>query len=107
VTFLVGDATVKSSGSVGIFDETLDLELQIPIRDEWVSDKVLLPGLKALKGQTIKIPVRGTLSLPLIDGRVIAELAAKIGGAAVDGVIDNAIDTLFKKKLNKLLPGQN
>jgi len=104
VTFVIRGASIRSSGSVGLIDETLDIVLQIPIRDEWVPDKRLLQGLK---GQSLQIPVRGTLSQPQIDGRVIGDLAAKMGGAALNGVLDGAINDLFNKKMNKILPGQD
>ena len=102
VTFLIGDALVRSSGSVGI-DETVDLVLQIPIRDEWTRDQKLLAGLT---GKSLKIPVRGTLTRPQFDSRVLTELATQIGGTALEGVLEEKLDDLFKKKLNKFLPGQ-
>ena len=103
VTFKIGDGTVQSSGSVGM-DETIDLVLQIPILDEWANDQKLLAGLK---GKTLKIPVRGSLARPQFDSRVLTELATQIGGTALEGAIEDKLDDLFKKKLNKFLPGQN
>ncbi len=102
VTFLIGDGVVQSSGSVGM-DETIDLVLQIPIRDEWTRDQKLLAGLK---DKSLKIPVRGTLTRPQIDSRILTELATQIGGTALEGVLEDKLDDLFKKKLNKFLPGQ-
>lgn len=103
VTFKIGDGIVQSSGSVGM-DETVDLVLQIPILDEWANDQKLLGGLK---GKTLKIPLRGSLSRPQFDSRVLTELATQIGGTALEGAIEDKLDDLFKKKLNKFLPGQN
>lgn len=103
VTFKIGDGIVQSSGSVGM-DETIDLVLQIPILDEWANDQKLLAGLK---GKTLKIPVRGSLSRPQFDSRVLTELATQIGGTALEGAIEDKLDDLFKKKLNKFLPGQD
>jgi hypothetical protein len=102
VTFIVGDGTIQSSGSVGI-DETVDLMLLVPIRDDWASSDKLLSGLK---GKSLRIPVRGTLSSPQIDSRILTELATQIGGTALEGALENKLDDLFKKKLNKFLPGQ-
>jgi len=99
-TFAIGEATVISSGSVGL-DETVDLVLQVPIQDDWIRDQKLLAGLK---GKSLRIPVRGTLSRPQIDSRVLTELASQIGGTALEGVIENKLDDLFKKKLNQFLP---
>lgn len=102
-TFVIGDGMVQTSGSVGI-DESVDLVIVIPIRDEWAKDQKLLSGLK---GKSLKIPVRGSLSRPQFDTRVLGELAAQIGGTALEGLLDQKVDDLFKKKLNKFLPGQN
>ena len=44
--FEVGDVSVMSSGSVG-FDETLDLLLVIPIKDNWIGARPMLQGRKA------------------------------------------------------------
>lgn len=103
VTFIIGDGQVQSSGSVGM-DETIDYVLLIPIRDEWAKDQKLLGGLK---GKTIRIPVQGTLSRPQIDSRILGELAAQIGGTALQDVLEDKVDELFKGKLKKFLPGQN
>jgi translocation and assembly module TamB len=102
-TFTIGDGTVMSSGSVGL-DETIDLVLQIPIQDDWLKDEKLLSGLK---GKSLKVPVRGTLGRPQVDSRVLTELATQIGGTALEGVIENQLDDLFKGKLKKFLPGQD
>ena len=103
VTLVIGGTTVKSSGSVGR-DETIDLVLLVGIKDEWTQDNKLLAGLK---GQALKVPVSGTLSRPVIDSRILTELATQIGGTALQGVLEDKVDDLFKKKLNKFLPGKN
>lgn len=103
VIFLIGDGKVISSGSVGM-DESVDLALQIPILPEWAQDQKLLAGLS---GKTLKIPVRGSLGQPQFDARVLSELAAQIGGTALEGALENKLDDLFKSKLNKFLPKQN
>jgi hypothetical protein len=103
VTFAIGDGIVQSSGSVGM-DETIDLVLEIPFRDEWIKDQKLLAGIR---GKGLKIPVRGTLSKPQFDSRVLTELASQIGGTALEGVLDEKLDDLFKKKFGKFLPGRN
>jgi translocation and assembly module TamB len=102
VTFLIGDVIVRSSGSVGT-DETLDVTLQIPIRDEWTTNNRVFAKMK---GQTLQIPMRGTLSRPQIDGQVLGELTKMMGGAALDGLLQDKVDDLFNKKLNQFLPGR-
>jgi hypothetical protein len=103
VTFAIGEAIMQSTGSVGA-DETIDLTLQVPIQDDWVKDQKVLAGLK---GKALRVPLRGTLTRPQIDSRVLTELATQIGGTALEGAIENKLDDLFKKKLGKFLPGQD
>lgn len=106
VTFQIGEFTVLSTGSVGFADESVDLVLQIPIQDDWTKDKLLA----GLKGKSLKVPVRGSLTQFQLDSRVLTELASQIGGTALEGAIGGAIedkvDDLFKGKLKKFLPGQ-
>ena len=93
--FRVGNVTMLSSGSVG-FDETLDLELTVPIQDRWVEGK---PLLVSLRGQSLKIPVRGTFDRPRVDRSAVSNLTRQIGSEAVRGAVGNefgrALDKLF------------
>lgn len=78
-TVTVGDVVIRTSGSVG-FDQSLALLTEVPIRDNWVADKAYL---QTLKGTTLKIPVRGTMSKPDIDSRALRDIGrSMIGGAA-------------------------
>jgi len=78
-TVTVGDVVIRTSGSVG-FDQSLALLTEVPIRDNWVAGK---PYLQTLKGTTLKIPVRGTMSKPDIDSRALRDIGRNmIGGAA-------------------------
>ena len=90
-----GDVQIRTSGSVGM-DETLALVAEVPIQDSWVAGKAYL---SALKGTTIKVPVRGTLSKPQVDGRVLRELSREmIGGAAgrlLEGELNRGLRQLF------------
>jgi hypothetical protein len=52
----MGDLVVSSAGSVGL-DETLDLQVSVPIPDKWIQGKPLLAGLK---GEVIPFPMGGT-----------------------------------------------
>ena len=68
--FQVGDVTLRSQGSVGL-DETISLTLQVPIQDAWIAKEPLLAGLK---GQSLQVPVTGTLTRPQMDQRAISSL---------------------------------
>ncbi|MCA9238854.1 MAG: hypothetical protein KDA37_01585 [Planctomycetales bacterium] len=83
--FEVGDVTVLSRGSVGL-DETLDLVLAVPVKDEWVARRPVLLG--GLKGQQLTFPIRGTLSRPAIDQRAFADLSQRLLRDGVRGALD-------------------
>lgn len=107
----VGEYTIRTQGSVG-FDETIDLVAEIPIEDDWIAGKKYLAGLK---GQSIRIPVRGYVNRPQLDSQAIAELgrmiAASTAGSLLNDKLGGAEDKLQKaledklgKGLERLLP---
>ena len=100
IAFQIQDVALRTSGSVGM-DETLDMIAEIRIPDDWVADRKLLSGLK---GKSIRVPVGGTLSRPRPDSRILGEITKQMGGTALEGLLENKVEGLFKKRLNKLLP---
>ena len=96
MTFVVKNVAVKTSGSVGI-DNTLSLIAEIAISDDWLGNNKALGGLK---GKTIRIPIAGTTSRPQIDPGVFADLARQIGGAAIDGLLEDNVGNGLKGVLN-------
>jgi hypothetical protein len=94
----VGDVMVRSRGSVG-FDKTLRLVAEVPILDKWVERDA---NLRALRGQTLEIPIEGTLSNPKIDNRILKDLARKVAGGTVNNLIDGAVKDGLDKGLEGL-----
>jgi hypothetical protein len=96
--FQVGDIVMRSQGSVGL-DESLSLMLQVPIQDGWISSQPLLAGLK---GQSLQVPISGTLTRPQMDQRAIASLSQQLlqsaAGQAIGGELNKALDKLFKPR---------
>ena len=96
--FQVGEVVMRSQGSVGL-DETLSLVLHIPIQDAWIAKEPLLAGLK---GQTLQVPIAGTLTRPKMDQRAIASLSQQLlqsaAGQAIGGELNKALDKLFKSR---------
>jgi hypothetical protein len=96
--FQVGEVTLRSKGSVG-FDESLSLTLHVPIQDAWVTKEPLLAGLR---GQSLQVPVSGTLTRPQLDQRAVASLSAQLiqnaAGQAIGGELNKALDKLFKSR---------
>jgi hypothetical protein len=96
--FQVDDLVLRSSGSVGL-DETLDLVIQVPIPESWLGGDRLLAGLK---GQTIEIPVGGTLKRPRMDQTAIAGLSRQLIQGAAQGKVgeevNRVLDQIFRPR---------
>lgn len=99
VTFQTRDVTITTQGSVGV-DQSIQLLAEIPIKDEWVAKEKLLSGLK---GQSLQIPIGGTLTQPRVDARAINEIGAKMIGGTIQNKIGEELDKGLQKGLDKLL----
>lgn len=88
LTMTSGDVLIRTSGSVGL-DESLAIMAEVPIRDEWVSNKKYL---SSLRGTTIQIPLQGTLSKPRLDNRMLRELSTRMIGGAARGVLQDEVN---------------
>ncbi|MHB8863906.1 MAG: hypothetical protein ACYC6N_15995 [Pirellulaceae bacterium] len=71
---LIGDTPVRTQGSVGL-DQTLALMAEVKIQDEWIGGD---PRLAWLKGNTVSIPIGGTLSRPQLDARALEKLSSQV-----------------------------
>ncbi|MCH8922040.1 MAG: hypothetical protein IIA67_02690 [Planctomycetes bacterium] len=92
---IAAGAVIRTSGSVGI-DETLDLVVELPIQEKWIGrDSRLAPW----RNRVIRIPIRGTLSRPKVDARVLGDLAAHLARQAGQKFLQDQIN----KRLEKLL----
>ncbi|MFN0020778.1 MAG: hypothetical protein ACKVP0_21165 [Pirellulaceae bacterium] len=100
----IGNVQVVTQGSVGL-DDSLQLVMSIPVQDSWLRDS----KAGALKGRTIHIPIRGTVSSPVPDvGAVLSDLSKQILGGAVKDVFKGNLDKgkgLLDKEAGKLLDG--
>jgi translocation and assembly module TamB len=96
--FVIDDVPITSQGSVG-FDQTLALELSIPIQDRWIDGE---DALRGLAGQSLKIPIQGTFQNPKIDERAIADITKQIirntARDAIGGEINRQLEKLFQGK---------
>jgi hypothetical protein len=110
LTLVTKEATLKTRGSVGL-DESLDLVVEVPIRDEWVAQNKSLSGLR---GKSLHIPVRGSLTQPQLDARVLESLAREAFTAPIENALEKelqkGLDKGFGKELenslNRFLPGK-
>jgi translocation and assembly module TamB len=92
------DFTIRTYGSVGL-DQTLAIMTEMPVPPKWLDNNPLAPGLK---GQTIRIPIAGTLQKPQLDRAVMDQLSRQfIRNAArnmLEDGLNKGLDQLFKKQ---------
>jgi hypothetical protein len=102
LTVAAKDVVIRTRGSVGL-DQSLELLAEVPIQDRWVEREPLLAGFK---GQSLQVPVSGSLTSPRLDNAGLEQLATQmLGGAArrlleenlkAPPEIKNALDRLFR-----------
>ena len=89
----VADLTFRSRGSVG-FDQSLALLVDMPLRPEWLSPG---PLQTALRGQSLQIPVGGTISEPRLDRSGLEQLTAQLLQGAATRLLDEQLQRGFQK----------
>ena len=85
------DVTIRTQGSVGL-DQSLNILAEMPVPPKWIGNNTL--GT-ALRGQTIRLPIGGTLSKPKIDQRTMDRLNQQF--------LENAARNVLEDELNKQL----
>ena len=79
----IGNVHVVTQGSVGL-DDSLQMVLSIPVQDAWLRDS----KAGSLKGKTIHIPIRGTVSAPVPDiASVLSNITKQLLGGSVKDVL--------------------
>jgi hypothetical protein len=93
----IGDVTIRTSGWVA-FDETIGLVAEIPVKAEWVQKT---PALASMQGQSLQIPIGGTLRRPQIDPAAWKQVLALFAQGAARGLIEDQLnkqlDRLFER----------
>jgi len=79
-------------------DQSISLVAKIPIADEWIAGNRYLAGLQ---GQSISVPIGGTVSRPVVDRAAVQKLSADLVRNAAQGAIGNAITDKVNPKLNE------
>jgi hypothetical protein len=88
------DLTIRTQGSVGL-DKTIDMVAEMPVPPSWIRDARLAA---AARGQTIVLPITGTLDRPQLDRRRLAEYTRRFAREATQKVIENEVSN----QLNRL-----
>lgn len=90
------DVTVTTHGSVGL-DQSLALVVEMPVPAKWRTGNATLD--LALKNQTIRLPVGGSLLQPAIDQRELERQT----GQFLQGAARNVIEDELHRQLERLL----
>lgn len=98
------DVIVQTEGFVGI-DQSLNMKAKIPIQDDWLGDNRWLAGLR---GQSLQIPITGSIAQPRLDTQAIQQLSNQLvqqaAGSAINGAIQDQVGD-FQNKLDNELNG--
>ncbi len=94
--FQIDRAQIVTSGSVGL-DSSLRMVAQVPLDDRWLGS-----DLKGLKGQSVNLPIDGTLSRPRLDSAGVRQVITQLGTAAAKGAAENFLQQNLNKGLDKI-----
>ncbi|MCH2113619.1 MAG: DUF748 domain-containing protein [Pirellulales bacterium] len=94
--FIIDDVPIRSQGSVG-FDQSLALVFEIPIQEKWLGKYS-----RSLAGQTLRIPVNGSLDQWDFDLRAVADLSQRLvkdaASQAIGDEVNRQIEKLFRSR---------
>ncbi|REK19187.1 MAG: acetyltransferase [Planctomycetota bacterium] len=97
--FTLGTLPITTHGSVGLDDESLSMIAEVPIQANLLGQDL---ALGSLEGQTLKIPISGTLGRPKIDRGVIRQFTGQLLQNITRGVLLDGVN----QQLDRLLPFQ-
>ena len=102
VRFEVGDVEIRTKGFVAK-DQSLQMNAEIPIRDQWIDGKAYLAPLK---GKSIIVPIGGTVNSPQIDRTVLqkisSDLLKNLAGDTLKNQVEDRLNKEVEKGFNKL-----
>jgi hypothetical protein len=97
--FLVGTLPITTHGSVSLDDEALSMVAEVPIRANLFGRDL---SVGTLEGQTLQIPIGGTLKKPKLDRGALRQFTAKL----IENMTKNALFNEVNKQLERFLPFQ-
>lgn len=93
------DITIRTQGSVGL-DQSLALLIEMPPPPKWIEPLANTPAAAALKNQTLRIPLAGTLSRPALDRKAVDDYNRQFIRNAAGNVIDDVLNRQLDRLLN-------
>ena len=95
--FRVDRASVVTSGQVG-FDGRLGMTAQVPLDARWLGR-----DLQGLAGQSITLPIDGTLNRPSVDSSGVSRAVKDLGVKAIQTTTENYLQKQFERGFEKIL----
>jgi len=92
---------VRTHGSVGIVDQSLDIVAEVPLAGLAKEDA---PLREALSQHTLEIPIKGTLEMPQVDASALTQNSLDIGLATLQELLGNediTLDALLERLRNR------
>lgn len=92
---------VRTHGSVGMADQSLDIMAEVPLAGLAKEDA---PLREALSQHTLEIPIRGTLEMPQVDASALTQNSLDIGLATLQELLGNediTLDALMERLRNR------
>jgi hypothetical protein len=92
------DLTIRTTGSVGLDDDSLDIMAEMTVPPKWLVNNTTLN--QAMRNQLIRLPIRGYLAKPQLDPKVVAQESTKFlekaAGNVIQSELKQGLDQLFK-----------
>jgi hypothetical protein len=100
MTLDIQGVQIKTRGAIGT-DSAVNLVAEIPIQESWILKQ---PALAGLRGQSLQVPIGGSLSQPRLDGQALAQISRQLLQKAAAGQIESRLNGLLNDTLQKNLP---
>jgi translocation and assembly module TamB len=99
----IGDVTLATSGSVDVSGQ-MDLVGSMPIPDDWIEKS---PWLASLRGQSVQVPVRGSLTSPQLDSSIVQQLGRQAAQGAAQTAAQGLLERGFSRGFERLFGPQS
>ncbi|TWU45786.1 hypothetical protein Q31b_09620 [Novipirellula aureliae] len=89
-------ANVITSGNVSL-DGRLDMVAQVPLDSRWLGS-----DLQGLAGQSVSLPIDGTLSRPSLDSSGVRRVMTQLGTQTIQNTAENYLQKQLNKSIDKI-----
>lgn len=96
MSFEIDRANIITSGRVS-FDGRMNMVAQVPLDARWLGRDI-----QGLAGQSVTLPIDGTLSRPRLDSSGTAQMAGQLGSQAIQSTAENYLQKQLNKGIEKI-----